>query len=641
MVGSLKLPSTMAVRTWAKAAVSGWGLAVVTVLLLLLKSLVLLGYISEKPYVVPAVIGAIQNLPIFLRIYLSWIGIVVSPALLFKSTGRSCYLIILNLAISLLSLMDLWYFRALNRFTSVYHLREAGNLHNLSSAILPYIHATDFLLLADVIGLCVYLLWRKGRRAPRRIPAFAAILALSVVTLAHMSTIEIDSCSMFYTRWRPVETIATISPIGYHLHDLYTFCTEPAQLELSSEDRKQIRDWFGRKNEYLPPNKYFGRFRGYNLLLLQCESLENFVINKTIGGQVITPTLNGLLAQSLYFNNYMEQVADGTSMDSEYMVNTSVYPLETGTASWRFPNNTYRSLPRLLAERGYWTADYHPDPASYWNWGELMRNLGMQQCLDARNFKQDEIIDLGLSDGSFLNQVAPDLIKLRQPFYAYLITLTNHGPFDLPKPLRELKLDEKLDQTEIGGYLQSVHYMDKHIGILLARLDAAGLLEHTLVGIFGDHCGIHKFSEESLAKMSENTRQWMENGKRIPLILYQKHQAGECISELGGQIDALPTLSYLMGVDEKKVEGFAMGRNLLNTHKHFVVLQDGTFLSSVDSKREREDALAGIELAQKIVFSNYFNSSENQLPPNAGVHTAQSKQKPASDEIKSRNEHNQ
>jgi len=53
-----------------------------------------------------------------------------------------------------------------------------------------------------------------------------------------------------------------------------------------------------------------------------------------------------------------------------------------------------------------------------------------------------------------------------------------------------------------------------------------------------------------------------------------------------------------------------MGRDLLNTHKNFVVVGDGTFLSAKGSESERQHALKGIEIAEKIVRSDYFKGKE-------------------------------
>jgi lipoteichoic acid synthase len=586
---------------------------------LFLKSFLLLGFIILSPYRFPALRTAYDWIP-SIPVYLCFIAITLSPALLLGRKACRWYLLAANLIWSGIYISDLWYYRAFMRFTSVHHLRQTANLRNLSSAIISFIHPSDMLLLLDLALLIGALAAVKRLQFPirRSLAGFFILVVLSSSYLAYYNEkYPINSDPLFEIRWNFFETIAAMSPIGYHLYDSFMFWSESRQLKLAPAERDEIKQWLAAQAEHLPQNKYKGLFRGNNLLLLQCESLENFVIGKSIGGQEITPNLNRLIGNSLYFKNFMEQVGDGTSADAEFINNTSIYALRSGagSVSWRYPSNSYNSLPKLLARRGYRTIDIHPDPAAYWNWAKMMTGVGMMECVDAASFAQDELIDLGLSDGSFLRQSPAILVNLKQPFYAYMITLSNHGPYDLPPQLRELKLDQKFDKSEVGGYLQSVHYLDKHIGLFLQKLEAAGLLENTAIGIFGDHCGIHKFYEDVLDEMPESETSWMENGKRIPLIIYKKGIVGQSFDIFGGQIDLLPTIACLMGVEEREYESTAMGRNLLNTRRNSVMLYEGEYLASPPDKHEQERYRHGMKLADKIIRSDYFKANAFQESP--------------------------
>ncbi len=574
-----------------------------------LKSLILDGYIANPPYVVPDVRAAVDNRIPSLAVYLCFVAIVVAPSFLLKNKGHYWYLVLLNLVVSSIFLMDLWYYRAFARFTSFHHLHEGANFKNLSPALFSFVHPSDFLLLADALTLVFVLVYAKIRPSFR--PSFLAFLLLFGLPAGYLfyvnSTREIDAAPLFTFRPASLETVSTLSPIGYHFYDMIAYLSERKQIVLAPAERSRIKSWLSANREKLPANEYKGLFKGCNLILLQSESLENFVIRKKYEDQELTPNLNRMLGNSLYFPNFMEQVADGTSSDAEFMANTSIYPLQRGSVSWRYPRNTYHSLPRMLEKLGYWSADMHPDAGSYWNWSQMMTGVGMKQCLDAGCFVQDELIELGLSDGSFLRQAAPLIERMKQPFYVYLVTQTNHCPYNLPARFRELKLNSGFDKSEIGGYLQGVRYADGNIGNFLSRLDAAGLLENTVVVIFGDHCGIHKFSKEALSKVPDPEQRWMRNGARIPLIIYKKGMPGEDVDVIGGEIDILPTLAYLMGVDDSEYSGYVMGRNLLNTRKSFAILNNGDFITSHSDEKERKHALEGMELADKILRSDFFS----------------------------------
>ena len=101
----------------------------------------------------------------------------------------------------------------------------------------------------------------------------------------------------------------------------------------------------------------------------------------------------------------------------------------------------------------------------------------------------------------------------QQPFYVETVTLTSHGPFDLPEKYRELGLDQELNDSKMGGYFESLHYTDKQIGYFLDMLDKEGILQNSIIAIMGDHTGIHKednieFAFKRLSIMDlENGRQ--------------------------------------------------------------------------------------------------------------------------------------
>jgi phosphoglycerol transferase MdoB-like AlkP superfamily enzyme len=134
--------------------------------------------------------------------------------------------------------------------------------------------------------------------------------------------------------------------------------------------------------------------KGKNLIFIQLESFENFVIGQKINNQEITPNLNRFLKNSIYFDSIEEQVHLGTSSDSDLLVNASVYPVRSGSTFFRYPDNTYNSLPKLLEKSGYSTLAIHPDKGAYWNWMPALKSMGFQKCIDASYFNMTEFIGL-------------------------------------------------------------------------------------------------------------------------------------------------------------------------------------------------------------------------------------------------------
>jgi phosphoglycerol transferase MdoB-like AlkP superfamily enzyme len=411
---------------------------------------------------------------------------------------------------------------------------------------------------------------------------------------------------LFGMCWAPSQTVTGLSPLGYHIFDIYNYISECQTLVLSTQEKGELEAWYTQKREVLPDNEYKGLFKGKNLIFIQVESLETFYLRNSLNNQEITPNLNKLLSHSLYFSNFHEQVSNGTTSDAEFMANTSIYPLRRGTQYFRYPNNTYNSLPKLLSKQGYSSMAIHPDNKAYWNWQYNMESIGYDLCLDSSNFVMDEQIGLGLSDGSFFRQTVPIIKEQKQPFLTFMITLTNHSTYELPEKYKELVVEEKFQGTMLGKSFHTVHYTDQKIGELLSALEGSMLLDNTVVVIFGDHTGVHKLYSHQLRGITPAEDWWFDNHRQVPLIIYQKGLTGQEIQISGGHVDILPTVAYLMGVDNEEYSNTAMGRNLLNTGKDFVVLADGQFIGYAASEQEKAHAVQGWEIADKIIGSSYF-----------------------------------
>jgi lipoteichoic acid synthase len=584
-----------------------------TFVCILIKTLMFIGMIFSNNFQEVNFIKALKIIPI-LTAYICFILLILSFLFLFKARMKFLLTVFINIAITVLMIADLWNFRAFGSFVTMHSLSQMGNLDNLGSTILSYMHIVDVLYFLDILLISiVFMVFEKKlaiiKNSKRNILAFVLVFIFSISALGFLHyMVDIRKSSRFKTKylflncWTPRQTMQNLSPIGYHIFDAYVYWKDCQPVRLSQQEKDDIKKWYSDKKENLPDNEYKGLFKGKNVIFIETESLENFVINQKISGQEITPNINRLLKNSLYFPNFYAQVHGGTSSDAMLLSNTSVYPIRRGTTFFRFPYTTYNSLPKLLEGIGYSTIAAEPDRGSYWNWMEALKSFGFDKCLDVSNFNASEKIGMGLSDGSFLGQLAPITLQQKNPFYLFMVTQTTHTPYDLPKQYRELNIPESINKTKLGGYFQSLKYTDKHIGIYLSNLDKEGLLDNTVVVIFGDHEGVHKFYPTEIAGVQPSESWWSNNGQ-VPFIIYSKGLEGKKIETIGGEIDILPTISYLMGVDEAKYIDTAMGRNLLKTNKSFAALSPWKY---VGSEKDKASAIEGITIADKIITSDYF-----------------------------------
>lgn len=585
-------------------------LFVLTVLFVFFKSLTLISYVitDAKSFAIFYTIGCI---PSYL-LYFSFIVIIFSFYFILKGKAKAYYLFIMNFILSILFLIDIWYFRGFGSFVSVHSIRQTGNLYNLSDSIKSLIKVYDVLIFADIFFL--YKNYKKGYQIKIKEKSFqfkSFALSLSLAILFIVTPVDaklifnIKKESIYQMTYSPKVTISNLSPIGYHIFDIYNYIKECMPIELTEQDKVDINNWFSKKEKITNNNEYFGLFKNKNVIYIQVESLENFILNKKINDKEITPNLNRILKNSIYFNNYYEQTHNGISSDGDFIINTSLFPVRRGSTFFRFPDNKYNSLPNILKRNGYFTHAIHSDKGPYWNWMRSLYSIGFDLCTDETKFNVDETIGLGLSDESYLKQIVPMIKKQRKPFYTFLVTLSSHMPFNIDEKYRELNLDEELDKSYLGGYFESIHYTDKALGMFLSLLEKEGLLDDTVVVISGDHEGVHKYYQRQIDELSKKEDWWLENNRQIPLIIYSKEMEPKVISTIGGQVDVLPTICYMLGIDSKEYQDTAVGRVLFNTNESFAVLDTGKIEGNLDNEKSKH-ALKAIEISDKIINANYF-----------------------------------
>jgi len=255
-----------------------------------------------------------------------------------------------------------------------------------------------------------------------------------------------------------------------------------------------------------------------------------------------------------------------------------------------YGENAYFSLPKLLKQDGYETMTIHGDEAKFWNRDVVYPNLGIDKYVDESLFEDKRYSGLGILDESLFDQSLKEIKKTDSPFYSYIMTVTSHTPFNLEEEYRFLGIPG--DDAD-AGYLESIHYTDHYLGEFYDSLKEKGILENSAIIIFGDHEGIHKYQDSNLPK----------NNGEIPFIVSIPGMEGFEVNQLGGQIDMLPTLLYLLGVDKEVYSESVMGSNLLKSDPGSVILPTGELQGET---KDKEHLLKASEIANLIITGNYF-----------------------------------
>ena len=188
----------------------------------------------------------------------------------------------------------------------------------------------------------------------------------------------------------------------------------------------------------------------------------------------ITPNINKLLkSDTLYFNNYYQSLGKGNTADAEFATLNSFYPVTEREAYRLYVENNYNGLPWLLRQQGYGTLAFHGNVRTFWNRGQMYPQEGFDFFYSQEYLNPTEISGFGITDKELFRQAVDILKQQTGQTFSFMVTVTNHIPYDLEDSLVSLKLKPE-DETLFGHYLQAVNYADEAIGELIERLKEEG-----------------------------------------------------------------------------------------------------------------------------------------------------------------------
>jgi phosphoglycerol transferase MdoB-like AlkP superfamily enzyme len=405
-----------------------------------------------------------------------------------------------------------------------------------------------------------------ARRRPRAAAGALAAIAIAGVWLDAPHTIR---ATAFDQMFRDRAVAEQLGPFGYHVHDLWNYGrTTLFRPAVSDAQLAEVADWFQARGPLRGGSgPLFGAAKGRNLIVVQVESLQDFVVDYVVDGQEVMPHLRRWGGDAIRFTNVTDQTNQGRTSDAEFAALTSLLPLDRGAVAFQYSSNHYAALPAILAENGYATLSAVPFEAGFWNRAVMHPSYGFQKSLFEPDFTLTEQIGWGLNDRDFLQQMVPHLMRLPRPFAAWLITMSLHHPFDdFPARHKELRLGA-LDSTSFGNYLHAMRFFDAALDAFIQSLKQAGLLDDSVLMVFGDHdAGFpHDEATARLIGIAPGDAAWAR-ADRIPWFVRIPHLAADggrlrVEPVAAGQTDFAPTLLGLLGVDAAPLP--YMGRNLL------------------------------------------------------------------------------
>jgi lipoteichoic acid synthase len=496
-------------------------------------------------------------------------------ALLLGRRARGWPLFVLGALGSLIVLADLIYFRFFGDMLSIPALLGIRQTPRVVASIRS-LFALRMLWLVVDLPFAAWLVVRLRHtrafdRQPARRPVVQAVVvaAMLVVAGVALSARQVLAGAELDRVFRNRAVMEQLGPYGFHVYDAWTYARAFAlRAPATKEEIDRLASWFEQRAPLRAGGNspYFGAARGRNLIVIQVESLQAFVVDYRVSGQEVMPHLRRWEGDSLRFTNVSDQTNEGRTSDAEFTTMVSLLPLDHGAVSFRFPENGYVGFPSVLAQHGYNTLSAVPFEAGFWNRRVMHPLFGFSHSFFEPDFTMTEQIGWGLNDHDFLQQMVPKLESERQPFFAWLITLSLHHPFDsFPDAHKTLQLGP-LDNTPFGNYLHTMRFFDQALEDFRTALAKDGLLDNSVIVVYGDHDAgfVRDAALSRRIGIASDDVAW-EIADRVPLFVRVPAPpdggAGRRIDLPAGQTDFAPTLLGLLGVDASRLP--YVGRNLL------------------------------------------------------------------------------
>ena len=417
----------------------------------------------------------------------------------------------------------------------------------------------------------IYLILRKcaakrteqSSRHSLIVTAVLLLVALCIKLFTDISVYKSDddfNGKMTFAEYM-TEHYTVVQVTGYHYYSAHGFITYAVfsaiqsirqHIPITAAEKEQVESFLSQQPKY-SDNNYSAEKE--NLILIIVESLNGWVINFTLDGKEITPTLNALFndSTSIACRHMISQVKNGRSSDGHFMYNTGLLPLVTQPVTMAY---TFKDYPSLTKASNYPTSTVVScDKDSYWNISTMSECYGYGS-FHGNNEINDEINDNGSKvDKALFENASRVISKLKSPFMAEVITMGMHSGYDNLVFEPTWISQTELYTPQVRNYLETCAEFDHQLNLFLERLKQDSKYDNSLIVIVSDHNDYVDQAPQGRPSIDK------EGNECVFLIVGVKK--GREITGPVGQIDIYPPSLDLIGCNDYQWKG--LGHSLLRT----------------------------------------------------------------------------
>ena len=425
-------------------------------------------------------------------------------------------------------------------------------------------------------------------------------------------------------QWNKPQVVQRFGVLFYQSTDIFQFLKPRIDSIFGYDEAYElVKNYYDNKDtKYDHSNKYTGILEGKNIVFIHMESMQTFLMDLSFNGKEVTPALNKLAKEGMFFSNFYPEVSTGTSSDTEFTLLSSLMPAASGTVFVRYYDREFVTIPKLLADKDYYAFSMHGNLASMWNRNKAHPSLGYDGMYFRESFEYDEdkdVINLGINDKLFFKQAVPILESIEDEHKNYIgtiITLSNHSPFNGGEKYGDYSLSSKVDKydnnlkrnvkvetdylsdTAVGKYIKSAHYADEALGEFIDYIKKSDHFNDTIFVFYGDHDArlsqteinyLYNYNPVNGELYTKNDPEYQEYdkfdhelNKKTPLIIWTKNSKLKntfkgTVNYYMGMIDVQPTILNMLNIKNK----YALGHDIFNIkNNNTIPFPTGNFLTS-------------------------------------------------------------
>ena len=306
-------------------------------------------------------------------------------------------------------------------------------------------------------------------------------------------------------------------------------------------------------------NAYTGLFEGKNLILITAEAFCAEAIHPEL-----TPTLYRMATRGIHFTDFYQPSGAGTT-GGEYQHVFGMLPTNGGISFKNTHDNlNYLTMGNQLNRLGYWGKAYHNNDYTFYDRHMTHINLGYSEGFMGYGNGMESMLtsQYPTSDLEMFIGTLPEYID-KQPFSVYYMTFSGHSNYYANVHAQVAKNYHRVEHLEdypkvVRSYLAAQLELEDTMTYLLEQLEAAGILNDTVICMTGDHFPYGLDDDGGLGALPNLSALY---GHDVTTALDRDHNAlilwSGCLEEMEpivvssptSSLDVLPTLSNLFGVE--------------------------------------------------------------------------------------------